>query len=834
MSEEIKRLKNMIAQEVEEKGRALIFLNDHENSWEIDALNQLLAPQAKAIEVTKTNFLDIKLIVELRNPEDSFVLVSKTPYPDEDLQPIMSIYLNSKTFKHDDLTVLAERLNADEWKLRELHNAFPNFFKDAKRVTRLVNLLKKNVDLNLNEMALVAALPNMKPTLMENLQLVISEGADLKKNKFLKSMESFGLTEAFVKAVEHELGIEITGNVVESATQAIILSVYLRDGGEMPEVMRPYQSSQPNKLAMIFEQHVDDLWLNKADQFMDSIQEKIKDLSLRQLSQFKFFTAIDEKILNTILEQLAEGFVDTDRVMAILNHRLQLDWVLSQPKLQQKYEFLKVFIKTRSLLAAYQEKLTISYIDINSLYEFYAEEGYKLDLNFRKLSVLNDAIAVDEYQIQFQKLQVEYEREWLQVIATQSSDAIKKLTQREKMMAQSRFYRHYIESQPKNIRQFVIVSDAFRYEIAQELAKRLKMIPNSKVLTDAMLASVPTYTAIGMASLLPQIGPMTLQANKTICLDGMSTNGIANREKILQKANPDAVALKLSEFMDLTTDEQRYEYIKGKKVVYLYHDWIDAIGDTGKTEARTYREVQTAISEIEITIKKLMSSSKIDAKRILITADHGFNFVSESTKSYMKTIGIKESYVEGNTRFKIYQADEINEESIEYGSFMVPEKARNFPGYTTVIAEGLNRFRSGSGTRFFHGGVTPQERIVPVITLEVSTDAKPVEISLLDVQRKITDFNLKIPVHQNLLMSESMLPRTIRFTLLQDDHKISNQVIEEFNATKKQDQGKIITINIFEDEYPIQSTATLLLEVPNAKGKWERYNSYEYTMMIIS
>ena len=72
---------------------------------------------------------------------------------------------------------------------------------------------------------------------------------------------------------------------------------------------------------------------------------------------------------------------------------------------------------------------------------------------------------------------------------------------------QHRFYdrhvRPWLGRRAKNRRAFVIISDAFRFEAAQELTTEL----NGKYRFEATLASqlgvLPSYTALGMASLLP-------------------------------------------------------------------------------------------------------------------------------------------------------------------------------------------------------------------------------------------------------------------------------------------------------------------------------------------
>jgi hypothetical protein len=52
-------------------------------------------------------------------------------------------------------------------------------------------------------------------------------------------------------------------------------------------------------------------------------------------------------------------------------------------------------------------------------------------------------------------------------------------------------------------RVFVLISDAFRFEVAHELTQQINGKNRFKASLDAMLGVLPSYTALGMAALLP-------------------------------------------------------------------------------------------------------------------------------------------------------------------------------------------------------------------------------------------------------------------------------------------------------------------------------------------
>jgi uncharacterized protein (TIGR02687 family) len=169
-------------------------------------------------------------------------------------------------------------------------------------------------------------------------------------------------------------------------------------------------------------------------------------------------------------------------------------------------------------------------------------------------------------------------------------------------------------------RVFVIVSDAFRYEAAQELASQL----NGKYRIDAELSAqlgvLPSYTALGMAALLPH-KVLAYDEGGTIRLDGLPCASLDQRSKVL--ASVQGVAVRAEDLMAMKKDEGR-AFVKPYRVVYIYHDQVDAVGDKASTEGHTFAAVRKAIEELSDLVGKVVDS--LNGNHVLITADHGFLF----------------------------------------------------------------------------------------------------------------------------------------------------------------------------------------------------------------
>ncbi|MCH8108539.1 MAG: BREX-1 system phosphatase PglZ type A, partial [Chloroflexi bacterium] len=89
----------------------------------------------------------------------------------------------------------------------------------------------------------------------------------------------------------------------------------------------------------------------------------------------------------------------------------------------------------------------------------------------------------------------------------------------------------------KNNKVCVIISDAMRYEVGDELLSLIRQEDRYEASLEAALSMLPSYTQLGMAALLPN-KELALSDNgaSTVYVDGQSSQGTPNRIKILKDA----------------------------------------------------------------------------------------------------------------------------------------------------------------------------------------------------------------------------------------------------------------------------------------------------------
>ena len=143
-------------------------------------------------------------------------------------------------------------------------------------------------------------------------------------------------------------------------------------------------------------------------------------------------------------------------------------------------------------------------------------------------------------------------------------------------MKQEDFYKHYLKSYDGKQRVIVIISDAFRYECARELFGRLELDEKCTPKMECMLSCLPSVTSVGMASLLPH-KEMNVTADMTVTVDGQACASIEQKDKILKSYNELNIAVSFDEIYKKR--DKAKELLQGKKIVYVYHNQVDARGD---------------------------------------------------------------------------------------------------------------------------------------------------------------------------------------------------------------------------------------------------------------
>jgi uncharacterized protein (TIGR02687 family) len=338
-------------------------------------------------------------------------------------------------------------------------------------------------------------------------------------------------------------------------------------------------------------------------------------------------------------------------------------------------------------------------------------------------------------------------------------------------------------------RVFVLISDAFRFEVANELAQQINGRNRFKASLDAMLGVLPSYTALGMAALLPhQTLAYKEGASLDVWADGHSVATLEQRNEHLKAFG--GIAVKAEDLMALGKEKGR-ALVRDHRLIYVYHDRIDMIGDKQASETKTFEAAAQTVQELSQVIGFIING--LNGSTVLVTADHGFMYqesaLHESDKSTLDekpdgTIVAKKRYLIGRDLGETTKAWSGNTR-VTAGT--TAEGSLDF-----WVPKGASRFHFAGGARFVHGSAMPQEVVVPVITVGVSeadhAKTKYVSVSLLGAVNKVVTNTQRFEFIQTDAVSDRVLARSVLVSLrdAQDgDKPISDVQSITFDSTSQ-------------------------------------------------
>jgi len=511
------------------------------------------------------------------------------------------------------------------------------------------------------------------------------------------------------------------------------------------------------------------------------IEDHLPNLEIDQLADVMTFLAVEKRIASNLRErvQATADAINADDVRVIATRRQAGHWAsltmadsneAPRQALHAVYDALVAaadFYALRNL-----HKSGFDYPDAATMYRAYESELYRFDQLYRHFCESADIAEEQGWNI-VKPLRADIEAHYVTWYMTSLALAWGKFMeppggllsrwQIDTAPNQYHFYdrkvRPWLE-EGENRRAFVIFSDAFRYEAAQELATELNGKYRFEATLSSQLGVLPSCTALGMASLLPH--KTLTYKGADVLVDGRPS-GAGERDGILQAIG--GLACKSDELMAKRKEEGR-EFVKDKRVVYIYHNTVDAVGDDSKTEVKTLEAVRRAIDELAALVGHIVNN--LNGHHIVVTADHGFLFTEtsrvETDKSKLKdkpasTILAKKRYLLG---LKLPDHD-----AAWHGRLSATAGADGDMEFW--IPKGANLFHFVGGARFVHGGAMPQEIIVPVVTVKhirgksaQDTKIKSVTVQVLGSNHRITSAYHRFQLIQMDPASDRVKPIPLR------------------------------------------------------------------------
>src|SRR5690625_1048283 len=493
------------------------------------------------------------------------------------------------------------------------------------------------------------------------------------------------------------------------------------------------------------------------------LADVINQLPVDKFQEADAFPYFDRAIIMYVANSLMDHQEDFETYINLINLRRTKHFYNTYRPI---YEALYYTVKMHEFKNKYTHGIPTG--EATSIYESYIKDYYVMDSYYRKFYIAFDEEQHHELLFKLKPL-VEYlYTDWFMgELSAHWSHALQaEMTENWSLPgveSQQRFYSSYLGSHIRqDERAFVIVSDALRYEAGKELQEKIQSKIIGECQLETMLGVVPSVTKLGMAALLPH-EKLTIDEESRVLINGRSTSKTDDRRKILADANEHSVVLQYDELESMNIAKRR-EVFKGKKIIYIYHDTIDAKGDRGNTEIETFQAVEQAIEQLSDLVRSL--TNNISATNIYITADHGFLY--ERDKLKVSDLMAKESVESLEISRRYILSQEKKEVSGQLAINLSNIIDNEEPLYAYVPNATIRYRIQGAGANFVHGGASLQEIAIPLLTIKNkrrgqsgAKEIEKVDVILTSTMRRITNSIFSLDFFQNERVVDYRIPRSV-------------------------------------------------------------------------
>jgi hypothetical protein len=462
--------------------------------------------------------------------------------------------------------------------------------------------------------------------------------------------------------------------------------------------------------------------VEKTELDLEEAERTVSPEGLGNLDTFRFESNI---ILDAALAALRTS--EWNRALAFAEPRLSEEapgessrtfWLKQEPARELIWKWIEVTARLGREIRNSGEAMPASF---RAIYETYVSGEWKIDRYHREYRILTNSITTQTFfrnigdYFSIRNTMNRLYRSW----ADGRSRAWNTLCVKERFavpegLSQRGFFGRSVAPLLQGKRKTaLILVDALRYELGEELARMLADYANGQKILSPMLAELPTITAVGMNALMPveQEGTLDPVFDKT----GKKLLGFRSGER--QITDPVSRQKALNDFADgrcewtdlggfLDAAEKNLKRLVAANLLVISTQDIDAQGESGSSDFGI-DFFQPVLARIREAVDKLRSQG---FDRILITADHGFLIGDETVEN---ALGSRIEGAERRHAFDMLRSGErLASVTLTDLSWKTEDREK-----ALVFETGTHLLTSAKARTFYHGGNSPQERVIPLITL---------------------------------------------------------------------------------------------------------------------
>lgn len=499
--------------------------------------------------------------------------------------------------------------------------------------------------------------------------------------------------------------------------------------------------------------------------------------TIGQLQDSETFYHTEVVLQGLVEDQLVER--PTQSLVEIADRRLNGFWASQKPEVKLRWQISQEAGQLLLLAKSIQQSLKNQH-SLTSLLDHYVNQWCLFDTNYRHLErdFANYDFEPGEHDALLQ-LHATVRNQYAGVVQDLSA-AFTRAYEEAGFVAtgvhlQSCLFADFVKPALQKQKLAYFLVDAFRYEMARELCDQLpddwqhELVP--------AIAMPPTVTEVGMGALMPGaekgIALVPASAGKlAVVIQGAVLKNRSDRMHHLEQACPVPVEIvELNEIAPLQDKHLRSRLQDAQLIVVTATEEIDGLWEGKPQMARQLQD--HVFDQLRRGIRALLG---IGVEKVVITADHGFL----AGQNLLEGEPVDPP---GGETFDLHRRVWVGRGGSVIPGFMrKPISAFGLSGDMELVTSySLGGFKASGGSfEYFHGGLSLQELIIPVLTItkgRTSVDTgKPAFTWKVETSSpKITTrfFSVVITGQAENLLA---VPPKIRVELRAGDHVVSHPV----------------------------------------------------------
>lgn len=834
----------------------IVFWHDPDKRF-LEELDNLELENVTLLDMTDQSQLAVKKRIEIDEPEQQFLLWFPHDAPPKEFDWLLDIRLYSTEFHADFAAITLNTLGIPQLGLRE-HIQRRKAFFSTKRLSALKGLVTEQENEASLDKKMVAVIAGVKTAKTEEILFSLitqyvnqqkDDDSDLENT--LAMLKRHDLEGVLWDILNQEMGYQAEHPTLEN----LILKLFCTDLSAQADPQKrewleknvlATPSGRASALAFMVTWRADRRYKEAYDYCAQQMQDALRPEDQYRLSspydlhECETTLSIEQTIIHALVTQLLEESTTLDReaFKKLLSERQSKYWCQTRQEYCAIYDALRQAERLLNLSNRhidgfhYQDSATFWKAYCEELFRF--DQAYRLFNEYALLVHIKGAMILKSLDDYIEALYsnwylAELSRSWNKVLETENRMQEWRIAG---VPRQQNFYNEVVKPQfnnPQIKRVFVIISDALRYEVAEELGNQINTEKRFTAELRSQLGVLPSYTQLGMAALLPH-DEICYQpgSGDIVYADGLSTSGTPNRDTILKKYK--GMAVKSDDLLKWKNQQGR-DLIRDYEVVYIWHNTIDAMGDSASTEEKTFEACRNAVVELKDLVTRVIN--RLHGTRIIVTADHGFLFQQQPLSGQDKTtLQIKpDNTIKNHKRFIIGH-------QLPADDFCWKGKVADTAGVSDnsefLIPKGIQRFHFSGGARFVHGGAMLQEVCVPVLQVkalqktaaEKQPQRRPVDIVKHHPLIKLVNNIDKVSLLQTHPVGELYEPRTLNIFIVDNANNVvsgKERICFDSDNNTMEKRVRDVTLKLIGANFNRRNEYWLILEDAQTETGYQKY-----------